>query len=183
MGGYPFLELVKLTPSFRPVWRNLPCPIRSIPLGTPFELKGPKPKKYKHAAQMGSQKSGDGVRSKMGWVPQRAPSEKHHTQKMRFPLIEVSCFARFLLAPSPGSAQGLPHVALKRLAGNPCFAFRLGATGGILCGASLARLGGWWAAFSASPASLGVLPIGFDLVAESCSGLVSGECWACCGLI
>ena len=46
---------------------------------------------------------------------------------------------------------------------------------------------GWWAAAfpasPASPASLGLgLPIGYDLVAESCSGLVSGECCACFGI-
>ena len=40
---------------------------------------------------------------------------------------------------------------------------------------------GWLAASPISPASLGLgLPIGFDLVAvQSCSGLVSGDCWAC----
>ena len=51
--------------------------------------------------------------------------------------------------------------------------FKLGATGGILWGPSWP---GWG---SVGRIGLG-LPMGFVLVAvRSCSGLVSGECWAC----
>ena len=72
----------------------------------------------------------------------------------------ITVLARIFLKPA---STGLPLVALKRLAGNCCFALRLGGR--------LARLVVELVAASpASPASLGLgLPIGFDLVAvQSC---------------
>ena len=58
----------------------------------------------------------------------------------------------------------------------------VGATGGILISGPTwpSWAAGWLAASPASPASLGLgLPIGFDLAVQGCSGLISGECWAC----